>query len=187
MEDEQIVAMYLQRNEHAIDETRAKYGSYCRSIAQNILGSFEDAQECENDTYLAAWNAIPPHCPKKLSTFLGKLTRRISLDRWKAASAQKRGGGTLALSLEELEGCIPDSQTTDELVEQLLLTQTITAFLRTLPRRERQVFLRRYWYLDTISEIACCFGFTESKVNMILHRTRQKLRQHLKKEEIFNE
>lgn len=187
MKDEQIVALYWQRDEHAIDETRTKYGNYCRSIAYNILGCTEDAQECENDTYLAAWNAIPPHRPVVLGTFLGKLTRRISLDRWKTNTAQKRGGNTVTLSLDELEGCIPDDRAVDIRMEQNMLASTISVFLRSLSRQDRQVFLRRYWYLDSIADIAHRFGFTQSKVKMMLLRTRQKMRQYLEKEGIFHE
>ena len=187
MEDDQIVALYWKRDEKAIVETRAKYSSYCRSIAYNILDCMEDAQECENDTYLAAWNAIPPHRPMFLRTFLGKLARRISLDRWKANTAQKRGGHTVTLSLDELEGCIPENLDIDTRIEQNVLASTISSFLRVLPRHERQVFLRRYWYLDSVTDIAGQFGFTQSKVKMMLLRTRQKLRQHLGMEGIFYE
>ncbi len=187
MEDQQIVALYWQRDERAIDETRTKYSSYCRSIAQNILNSVEDAQECENDTYLAAWNAMPPHRPDILSTFLGKLTRRISLDRWKANTAQKRGGNNVALSLDELEDCIPNARTLEEMAEHKAISHVISVFLHQLPRRERQVFVRRYWYLDSIGDIADKFGFTESKVKMMLLRTRQKLRTYLEKEGLFHE
>ena len=187
MEDQQIVALYWQRDERAIDETRIKYSSYCRSIAQNILNSTEDAQECENDTYLAAWNAMPPHYPDILSTFLGKLTRRISLDRWKANTAQKRGGNNVALSLDELEDCIPNARTLEEMAEHKAISHVISVFLHQLPRRERQVFVRRYWYLDSIGDIADKFGFSESKVKMMLLRTRQKLRTYLEKEGLFHE
>ena len=187
MEDEQIIELFWQRNEMAINECKIKYGQYCRSIAMNILYCAEDAQECENDTSLAAWDAIPPHRPNRLATFLGKMTRRIALDRRKASNAQKRGGDTVTLSLDELEGCIPGSKSIDDCLDKAVLTQSISTFLRPLPRRERQVFLRRYWYLDSITDIARCFGFTESKVKMMLLRTRQKLRQHLEKEGIFNE
>lgn len=187
MEDHQIVALYWQRDERAIDETRTKYSSYCRSIAQNILNSTEDAQECENDTYLAAWNAMPPHRPDILYTFLGKLTRRISLDRWKANTAQKRGGSNVALSLEELEDCISNTHTPEEMTEHKAISYAISVFLHQLPRRERQVFVRRYWYLDSIGDIAEHFSFTESKVKMMLLRTRQKLRIHLEKEGLLHE
>lgn len=185
MEDEKIVELYWQRQECAIDETRQKYGAYCRSIALNILADTQDAMECENDTYFAAWNAIPPHRPKVLSTFLGKLTRRISLDRFKARTAQKRGGDTVPPSLDELAQCIPDGQSLSDELEARELANLISQFLRTLPVRDRQIFLRRYWYCDSISQIAAHCGSGESKIKMNLLRTREKLRQYLRKEGVF--
>ena len=185
MEDQQIVELYWDRREQAIDETRAKYGPYCRRIALGILCDEQDALECENDTYLAAWNAIPPHRPKMLSTFLGKLTRRISLDRLKNRLAQKRGGDTAPLSLDELAGCIPDGQSLSDDLEAKELAGAISDFLRTLPLRDRQIFLRRYWHCDSISQIATQTGWSESKVKMNLLRTREKLREFLRKEGFF--
>ena len=185
MEDEKIVVLYWDRQEQAIDETRAKYGPYCRRIALNILADEQDAQECENDTYFAAWNAIPPHRPKVLSTFLGKLTRRISLDRLKNRLAQKRGGDTTPLSLDELAQCIPDGHSLSDALEAKELAQHISAFLRTLPLRDRQIFLRRYWYCDPIAQIAAQTGWGESKIKMNLLRTREKLREYLRKEGFF--
>lgn len=181
MEDAKIVEAYWQRQESAIEETRQKYGAYCRSIAYNILSNAEDARECENDTYLAAWNAMPPHRPTVLSTFLGKITRRIALDRWKSANAIKRGGGSVALSLDELSECI-GTQSLSERLEARELGQLISRFLRTLPARDRQIFLRRYWYCDSISQIATLFSSGESKIKMNLLRTRKKLQDYLRKE-----
>jgi RNA polymerase sigma-70 factor (ECF subfamily) len=183
MEDEKIVALYWDRQEQAIDETRAKYGPYCRRIALNILADEQDAQECENDTYLAAWNAIPPHRPKVLSTFLGKLTRRISLDRLKNRLAQKRGGDTTPLSLDELAQCIPDGHSLSDALEAKELAQHISAFLRTLPLRDRQIFLRRYYFADPLESIAADYGYSVSRVKSLLHRLRLGLKEHLQKEE----
>lgn len=185
MEDEQIVTLYWQRNERAIDETRIKYGHYCHSIAYNILANTQDAQECENDTYLAAWNAMPPHRPGILSTFLGKLTRRISLDRRKYRNAQKRGGDTVTLSLEELTGCIPCGQSFSEVLQERELAQLISQFLRKLSQQDRQIFIRRYWYCDSITQIASQFSSSESRIKMVLLRTRNKLMEYLKKEGVF--
>jgi RNA polymerase sigma-70 factor (ECF subfamily) len=187
MEDEQIVALYWQRSECAIAETKTKYGNYCNSIAYNILECAEDAQECENDTYLAAWNAMPPHRPNLLSTFLGKLTRRIALDRWKSRRTQKRGGGTVTLSLEELGDCIPDNSTFPDTLEARELAQIITRFLYTLPAQQRLIFLRRYWYCDSIAQVADHCNCSESKVKMSLLRSRNKLSEYLKKEGVFIE
>lgn len=185
MKDERIVALYWDRQEQAIDETRTKYGTYCRSIAMNILSNEQDALECENDTYLAAWNAIPPHRPTKLSTFLGKLTRRISLDRLKIRLAQKRSGDLTSLAWDELSECIPDGHSLSEDLEAKELARQISNFLRTLPLLDRQVFLRRYWHCDSIAQIAALTRWSESKVKMNLHRNREKLREYLRKEGYF--
>lgn len=187
MEDSRIVDLYWQRSERAIDETAAKYGSYCRTIARNILGNEEDAGEVVNDTYLGAWNAMPPHRPAVLSTFLGKITRRISIKRRQAQTAAKRGGGTVELALEELSQCIPSAQTVERHIEQAELAAAIDRFVMSLPLTERRVFLCRYWYLDSVSDIAKQFRFSQSKVKSMLHRTRKKLKLHLEQEGLYDE
>ena len=185
MEDKRIVDLYWQRDESAIYETEKKYGSYCFSIANRILPDKGDAQECVNDTYFGAWNAIPPHRPENLSTFLGKITRRISLKKRREKSAVKRGGGSIEESLDELEECIPSGQAIDDALAATELTAIINAFLDTLPLTERRVFLRRYWYFDSIKEISSRYGFGESKVKMMLKRTRDKLLVKLEKEGVL--
>ena len=182
MEDEKIVELYWQRSESAIAETQSKYGRYCFSIARNILPYREDAQECVNDTYLAAWNAIPPSRPSILSSFLGKLTRRISIDRWRNLSADKRGGGTVALALDELAECIPGSSDPAAEVEAKELAQAIDRFLDTLPYTERKVFLMRYFEQAGMKDIGAHLNMSESKVKSMLHRTRAKLRAQLERE-----
>ena len=183
MEDSRIVELYWQRSEDAISETAAKYGKYLHSISYNILSNAQDAEECVNDAYSGAWNAMPPHHPSVLSTFLGKITRRISIDRWRRYSAEKRGGSETALALDELEDCVSGSGSVEEESERRELTGKINEFLLSLPAVERQVFLCRYWYLDPVSAIAKQFGFTESKVTSMLHRTRAKFRVLLEKED----
>lgn len=182
MEDEQIVQLYWERSDRAIPETEEKYGAYCGSIARNILQSPEDAEECVNDTWLGAWNAMPPHRPGILSSFLGKLTRRIAIDRLRSRLRRKRGGDTVMVALDELAECVSDGRDLQTELEHRELAQAIDRFLDTLPDRERRVFLRRYWYLDDIAAIASRFGFTQSKVKSMLHRTRNKLRSHLQGE-----
>ncbi len=182
MDDKEIVDLYWQRDQTAVDETAAKYGSLCHSIAYNILGNHQDAEETVNDTYLNAWNSIPPHRPSVLSTFLGKITRRICIDRWRKRSAEKRGGGQIAVALDELEECIPNRESVEETAEAKLLSETINAFVKDLPAAERSVFLCRYWYMDSIETIAKEFGFSQSKVKSMLYRTREKLRAKLIKE-----
>lgn len=181
MEDKSILDLFFERSEQAIVETDRKYGGYCYSIAYNILTSREDSQECVSDTYLAAWNTIPPQRPNFLSAFLGKVTRHISIDRWRKRGAHKRGGGEIILALEELENCV-DTHDTEHDFERKELTRILNRFLAGLPETERNVFLCRYWYLDSIQTISECAGFTQSKVTSMLHRTRGKLRKLLETE-----
>lgn len=182
MLDEQIVALYWSRSEQAIAETGEKYGGYLNRIAYGVLRDTLDAQECVNDTYHSAWNAMPPSKPDRLSAFLGKITRRLSIDRLRRQTAEKRGGGELPLALDELSGCVSGGDTAEDAVLRQELSSLLDAFLSSLPDTERRVFLRRYWYLDSIAEIAERFGFTQSKTASMLHRTRRKLREALWKE-----
>ena len=153
MDDELIVKLYWDRSEHAISETSQKYGAYCHSIAYGILQSREDAEESVNDTYMDAWNAMPPHRPSILATFLGKITRRISIDRWRSLNRIKRGGGEVTLVLEELEQCIAGGQSPEREIEKKELVQAINRFLDKLPILERRVFLARYWYMESIQQM----------------------------------
>ena len=182
MDDQAIVELYWSRSESALSETAAKYGAYCYSIAYNILTNREDAEESVSDTYLAAWSTIPPKRPVILATFLGKLIRRISIDRWRKRTADKRGGGETDLVLEELENCLAGSQNVENAYIRKELAAAINRFLDSLTQTERNVFLCRYWYLDSVADIAASFGFSQSKVASMLHRMRKKLRTHLEKE-----
>ncbi len=179
MDDQQIVQLYWDRNEQAIPATATKYGAYCTSIARNILGNHEDAEECVNDTYLNAWNSIPPHRPNTLSTFLGKITRNLSFNRYKHNRAEKRGGGQLPLVLDELADCITSTDSVEKEMEQQELTKTINDFLQTLSTNKRNIFICRYWYTDSIADIAVRFKMKESAVAMTLSRTRNKLCNYL--------
>ena len=182
MDDKQIVDLYFARKEQAIRETAKKYGKYCFAIARNILQNSSDAEETVNDTYMGAWNSIPPHRPAMLSTYLGKITRRLALKRWTANRTQKRGGSEIALALEELVGCIPSDFDVESRINEDELTQILNDFVRNLPNPESHVFLCRYWYLDSIEAIARRFDFSQSKVKSMLSRTRKKLYAHLQKE-----
>lgn len=184
MEDSQIVTLYLRRDEQAIAETALKYGQYCYSIAYNILKSPEDSDEAVNDTYNGAWHAIPPHRPVILSTFLGKITRRIAIKRWQMNRSLKRGGGEVALALEELSDCIPARNTVEKEMETAELSRILNRFVLSLPQPERNVFICRYWYLDSIGDIAGRYDFSQSKVKSMLSRTRKKLHTYLQKEGI---
>lgn len=184
MNDEQIVELYWNRDEKAIDFTSEKYGSYCYSIAYGILHNNEDSKECVNDTYMSAWNSMPPHKPNILKTFLGKIARRISVDRWRKKTAEKRGGEISEVFTELSECTSPDGNPVGE-AEKKLLNETVGSFVRQLRESERNVFLCRYWYAEPIKTIAKRFGFSESKVKIMLMRTRNKLRLQLEKESLI--
>ena len=185
MDDARIVELFWARDEDALTEATSKYGRYCFSIANGILHDAEDAQECVNDAYLATWNAIPPHKPAKLSTFIGKITRRVSLNRLFERSADKRGGGAVDASIDELDGCVPGDRSLEDVFGAEELTEILNAFLATLPVDERRVFMRRYWFFDSISDISRRFGFSISKVIVMLKRTRDKLRARFEKEGVW--
>lgn len=182
MEDRTIIQLYWDRSEQALEETNRKYGRYCWTIAYNILHSPEDSEECVNDTWLRAWNAIPPQRPAILSSFLGCITRNLSLDRYKAGQTEKRGGGQLPLALEELQDCLPCGKTAEDLAEEAELARMIDRFLRTLPERDASIFLRRYWYVDSLQAIARRYRMAEGTVKSTLHRTRKRLRHYLEQE-----
>lgn len=179
MDDAKIVQLYFDRDEQAIPATADKYGNYCTSIANNILGNHEDAEECVNDTYLNTWNAIPPHRPKMLSTFLGKIVRNLAFNRYKHNTADKRGGGEIAAVLDELAGCVSGSENVEQAYEYKELIAAINGFLGTLPADKRNIFVCRYWYTDSISDIAARFDMTYSAVSMMLNRIRTKLHNYL--------
>ncbi len=182
MDDKSIVDLYFSRNQEAIIQTDKKYGPYCYSIAYNILTNKEDAEESVSDTYMTAWRTIPPRRPSVLSTFLGKITRHIAIDRWRERRASKRGGGEVPLVLEELGDCISGMQDVEMEYERKEILKAYVKFLDTLPITERRVFLCRYWYVESVETIADKFGFSQSKVKTMLHRTRAKLRKQLVKE-----
>lgn len=179
VDDNKIVQLYWDRNELAIPATAAKYGAYCTAIARGILSSEEDAEECVNDTYLHAWNAMPPDKPAILSAFLGKITRNLSLNKHKQATADKRGGGELPAVLDELSEIASRGDDTQQALDQKELTAAINSFLGTLPPDKRSIFICRYWYNDSVSAIAKRFAMREGAVSMTLSRLRKKLKTHL--------
>ncbi|MEY8386363.1 sigma-70 family RNA polymerase sigma factor [Oscillospiraceae bacterium 38-13] len=181
MEDHAIIDLYWSRDPDAIRRTGEKYGPYCRTIARNILPDRRDAEECVNDTWLNAWNAMPEDRPGFLAQYLGKITRNLAFTRWRASRAEKRGGGELPLVLDELAECVsPDD--TFQTVEASELEETINRFLLTLAERDRNLFLRRYWYTEPMADIAARYGMREGTVRTSLFRTREKLRCYLEKE-----
>ena len=181
MEDNQIIELYWQKNADAISETARKYGAYCFAIAENILHNTEDSEECVNDTWLHAWNVIPPQRPNALRIFLAKITRNLAFNRFNARNAEKRGGGELALVLDELGECLGGADT-EAAYEAKELRQCIRRFVRSLPEREGNVLVRRYFFADSVADIAKRYGLSENNVMVILSRTRKKLKAHLLKE-----
>lgn len=182
MEDKAILDLYFARDELAITETDRKYGSYCYSIANRILSSPEDAEETVSDTYWQAWNCIPPQRPNFLKLFLAKITRNLALNRLQKQSAAKRGGREVALVLEELAGCIPGTEQIDDQLNARELGRTIRLFLDTLPERDQDIFLQRYFFFDEPEIIAGRFGLKRTNVNLILSRTKRKLKTYLTQE-----
>lgn len=185
LEDREIVELFWTRSERAIAESNAKYGSYCFAVADNILESKEDSMECVNDTWLRSWNVIPPKRPDKLKLFFAKITRNLSIDKIRRRTAQKRGMGNFETALNELEECISGDSFIDDALDKKLLSECIEAFLQSIAKRDRQFFLRRYFFTDAVSDIAARFGVSENAVSVSLHRTRAKLRKHLEKEGFF--
>lgn len=181
MEDKQIVELYWVRSETAISETAKKYGRYCHYIAYQILHNDEDAKEVVNDTYLKTWNTIPPGCPDPLKPYVGTISRQLALDVYKGQHAQKRSG-QVPLVLDELSECIPDNDSGADIGESVALSDALNRFMWNLPQRTRNIFVRRYFYMSSVAEIAKDFSMKESNVTMHLLRTRKKLEQFLRKE-----
>lgn len=182
LEDRQIISLYWSRDDRAIEATGQKYGAYCYAIADNILQCREDSEECVSDTWLQAWNTMPPQKPDRLRLYLGKITRNLAISRWRAANAQKRGGGQLLLILEELNECLPGGDDPAAQWEAAELAQCIRRFVAGLPRRDGDIFLRRYFFAESPEQIARHYRITGNHVAVSLSRSRKKLRQHLTKE-----
>lgn len=186
MNDQEILDLYFARSEQAIDASAEKYGRYCHTVAMHILYNQEDSEECVNDTWLRAWGSIPPKRPQMLRSFFGRITRNLALNRWEYVHAEKRGHGETAAALEELSECIPDKRAAeaDTMTESITLSDCINHFLEGQKPENRILFVRRYFYLSDIRELAAAYGFTESKVKMTLSRMRTQLREALKQEGI---
>lgn len=183
MDDREIIDLFFQRDQEAVTQTRKKYGKLCFHVANNILGNPQDAEECENDTYLKLWASIPPTRPRRFSTFVLTLTRNISLSRLRKAKAAKRFGGEADLALEELEECVSGSADVEKTYEAKALKGEIDRFLEDLSGDDRLIFLYRYWMLEPVASIAERFNFSQPKIWSSLSRSREKLREHLAKEE----
>ena len=184
MEDLQIVNLFWERSEDAIAAASDKYGRYCRSVAYNVLSDDQDAQECVNDCLLRTWNSIPPARPESLKAYMGKITRNLALDRAERAGAAKRGGGELPLALDELSECIGAGADPGAALEASETAAAINAFLAGLEPLRRKVFVRRYWYMDPVADVAERFGLTVANTKTMLFRIRKDLAAHLRKEGI---
>ena len=179
MTDERIIELFWQRNESAVKAVAVKYGTYCGVVCGNILRSSEDKDECLNDTWLRAWNSIPPQKPKNLKMFLAKIARNLAIDRYKRQNAVKRGNGETALILDELEECISNKDNVENAVIAKEIDVAINDFLKTLSERDRNIFIRRYFYADTAEKIAKQYALTVNNIMVILTRTRAKLKNYL--------
>lgn len=182
MNDAAIIELFWKRSESAITETSEKYGRFCHSISYNILQNEQDVEECLNDTWLGAWNTIPPKRPSAFSIFLGKITRNLSLDKYRKYHAEKRFMTRTAEVLDELEECISCSDNVSDWLEEAYLTECIENFLYAITPEKRNIFIRRYWYLDSIKEISEDYGISESKTALVLFRMRAQLKMILEKE-----
>lgn len=181
MNDNEIICLFYSRDETAIKTAAEKYNSYLMKIAENITNSHEDAEECVNDALLSAWESIPPNNPEMLSTYLGKLVRNIAINKRKSMRTEKRGRGEAATVFEELSETIKGSESVESEYDRRELSREITAFLEQLPENKRVIFVRRYWYCDSVKEIASELGISVTSVSVTLHRLREKLRVHLRK------
>ena len=183
MEDQQIIALYWSRDPQAIDHSSRKYGAYLFTVAQRILSSREDCEECVNDAYFAVWNAIPEQCPARFAAFLGRITRNLALKRYEYLTAEKRNPAA-AVSLSELADCVSGREGPEDAAEARRVEAAISRFLSALEEHKRVVFLRRYWYFDSIQSISDKTGFSHGKVKSMLHQTRRRLREYLESEGI---
>ena len=186
MDDGKIKELFKNRNGDAIAETDKKYGAYCRKIADNILPDKQDAEECVNDAYLAVWNSIPPQDPDSLKLFLARIVRNLAFNRYNESRAEKRGGGETALVLDELAECLESGDSVESELDRRALGELMRNFVKELPKKERRIFVRRYFYTEPLADIAKLCGMTENSVSVTLHRTRKKLKELLKKEGFYN-
>ena len=184
MSEQNIVELYLARDEEAIRKSEEAYGAYCHTIAYRILQDEGEAAECVNDTWFQAWRTIPPTIPKHLGAYLAKITRNLSLNRYRRSHQKKREADRVAVCLDELKECVSGGTTPEQAVEQSYLGQVISDFLRSLPKEERIMFVRRYFYLDSVAEVATHLGCSESKVKTTMFRCRKKLQEILIREEV---
>ena len=181
-EDQDIILLFEQRDEQALAETTSRFGTLARALAKNITGSTEESEECLNDALLTAWNAIPPTKPQNLRAYFVRLVHNAAVNLLEHNSARKRGSGQFTDALDELADCLPSRGGVEQTIEQRELTAAIMAYLGTLPKKQRDLFVRRYWYADSVSKLAALFGMTENSVKVTLSRIRTRMQEHLRKE-----
>ena len=181
MDDNRIIDLYWARSEEAICQSEEKYGAYCYTIAHNILENTQDSEECVSDTWLRAWDSMPPQRPERLRAFLGRITRNLSLDRLRARNAARRDSGQ-TLPLDELQDCVPAPDPAAALIDDMALAELLNRFLAALPEGQRRLFLGRYWYFESIPRLASAFSMPEGRVRVTLFRLRKKLKTLLEKE-----
>ena len=184
MDDQEIIARFFARDEEGLAAAQERYGDYCAAVARNLLSDQRDQEECLSDTWLRAWNTIPPQRPRSLGAFLAKITRNLAIDCLRSGNTARRGGGQTTLALEELGECVSQAGSPEGELDRQAAVEALNRFLDGLPPLQREVFLRRYWYLDSVGEIARRFSMSQSKVKTMLFRTRQKLRTYLEQEGI---
>lgn len=185
LEDCKIIELFFERNEEAVSACKEKYGAYCLTIARNVLQNEEDAEECLSSACLALWNTIPPNSPEKLGAYIGRITHNIAINRFRKNVRKKRGGGEAEAAFSELEECIPEKNGVEEEIERAEITSVIEKFLYSNPPEKRNIFIRRYWYMYPVAEIAKAYGISESKTKSVLFRMRKELKKYLEKEGLF--
>ena len=185
LSDNEIISLFNERDEKALSAVSLKYGSYCGAVVRSILKDPQDEEECLNDTWLKAWESIPPESPHNLGGFLVKIAKNISLNRYSQSHAKKRGGGELPLVLDELSECLADKNNVEKTFEQKLLTDAVNEFLQTLSPEKRDIFVLRYWYCLPVAELARKMGISRSSAAVSLTRTRRSLTAYLKKKELL--
>jgi len=182
MDDNAILDLFFARDQRAIEEASGAYGAYCAAIARNILDDPGAAEECVNDTWLKCWQSIPPQRPRSLKSYAGRIVRNLALSALRSENAQKRGGGQVRLALDELSEVVSGAETPEGALDRKAFREALDGFLAGLPQRNRNLFLRRYWYLDSVEQLAKRFSMSRTQVTTTLHRLRQKLRVHLQQE-----
>lgn len=187
MDDKEIIKLYFERSEEAIEKTAGKYGAYCYSIANRILRDKQDSEECVNDAYLRLWNAIPPNQPENLPAYLGKIARNLALNRYEKNRAKKRGAGEMELVLEEAGSLAFSEEISEDISDRIVFTDTLNSFLKSLSKENRVIFVKRYWYVYSVKEIAEGCGISESKVKISLYRSRKALKKKLNEEGLYHE